>query len=211
MSWPLMTEDTGRLLRDIGRPVVLMGHSLGGHVAMQTLFRDDPRIHRLVSQLIVVDIAPRSMDFGQSAQHRYIECMEQIDALQLSRNEALARFRQVEPDERLVQFLFTNHGKFPDGTEGFRIPLAALRIGMTTLGSTFTDGISASSAVTQSTSFIKGGASDYMCESDVPTINRLFPNSLIHTIPGSGHWPHHDNPTLFLATLTQAILNVNGR
>lgn len=205
MEWPLMTEDLTRLLLDIGRPVTLLGHSLGGHMAMQAVLGNDPRIHGLVSRLIIVDIAPRRMDFCQSIQYRYLQAMEQIDSLHLPRKEAMAQFRQVETDERIIQFLFTNYGKLRDGREGFLIPLSAIRRGMMTLSDTFCEYLHRTSPVKMPTLFIKGEASDYIRDADVPLIKGLFPDADLCRIPDSGHWPHHDQPVPFLDCIVQTM------
>ena len=45
--------------------------------------------------------------------------------------------------------------------------------------------------------FIKGEASDYILDTDLPSIKYHFPNASNTTIPKVGHWLHAENSKLF--------------
>ena len=47
------------------------------------------------------------------------------------------------------------------------------------------------------TLFIRGGTSNYILDSDMPSIKKFFPASELVTIPKVGHWLHAENPKLF--------------
>ncbi len=47
------------------------------------------------------------------------------------------------------------------------------------------------------TLFIRGGNSKYILDSDLPQIEKHFPNYQLATIPNVGHWLHAENPKLF--------------
>jgi pimeloyl-ACP methyl ester carboxylesterase len=42
--------------------------------------------------------------------------------------------------------------------------------------------------------FIKGGASNYILEEDVPAIKSKFPKAQFIAIDGASHWVHADKP-----------------
>lgn len=193
MTWPLMVADIERLFKEINRPVSVIGHSLGGQLLMQTLFslssRETPTNH--IQKALIVDIAPKRYDFEQSIQHRYIGEMQRIDGL--PRDEAIRQFRQLEPDETILQFLFTNYA-----SSRFQIPLSALDRGMIHLGKTFEIG-----RTSLETLFLKGGRSDYI--SDETILSRSFVNYQLKTIESSGHWPHYDNPQQFLIWTSEFV------
>lgn len=190
MTWPLMVEDVSELVRDINRKVVFLGHSLGGQLVMQTLFREP----KTIQQAIVLDVAPRSYNFHHSVQNSYIETMQKVEGL--SRSEAMAEFRKVESNEMIVQFLFTN---WRDGR--FQIPLQTLKDGMTVLGQTFEEWCS---SVAIPTLFIRGGRSDYMT-APFGEVKRHFTDYSIETMPDSGHWLHYDNPEEFMRIITTQL------
>ena len=45
--------------------------------------------------------------------------------------------------------------------------------------------------------FINGGASSYVKEQDVLDIKLHFPNAILKTIEGTGHWLHAEKPEEF--------------
>lgn len=45
------------------------------------------------------------------------------------------------------------------------------------------------------TVFLRGGNSDYVQERHRPLIDLYFPNSVVATVPDTGHWVHAENPT----------------
>jgi pimeloyl-ACP methyl ester carboxylesterase len=190
MTWPLMVEDASELMRDINRPVVLLGHSLGGQLVMQSLFREP----KAIQQAIVLDVAPRPYNFRHSVQNSYIETMQRVEGL--SRSQAVTEFRKMENNEMIVQFLFTN---WRDGQ--FQIPLQTLKDGMTVLGQTFEEW---GGPVTTPTLFIRGGRSDYMTAPFVE-VKRHFTDYSIETLPDSGHWLHYDNPHEFMRIITTKL------
>lgn len=54
----------------------------------------------------------------------------------------------------------------------------------------FTDSFIGSKAM-----FVAGGNSRYIRSHHLAQIKKLFPNFVLSTIKGSGHWVHADNPT----------------
>lgn len=200
---------------------ILMGHSLGGQVAMQALFRQ-PDLP--IDQLILVDIGPAPMDFATSPMNRYLEVMIELDHLHLpGRKEAMDHFRRRLPEtpETIVQFIFTNWGRKPSlgsgatldengsghgndngSGEGFIISLETLKEGMLALGKTQKY---PAAPLSLPTLFIRGGRSDYLTDADIPLIRRCFANHQVVTIPQAGHWPHYETPDDFMDLLSNAI------
>ena len=87
-----------------GEPWVLVGHSLGGKVAMVTTLTHPD----LVRSLVVVDIAPK--DYGDLDRFvHYIEAMRALPLDELTgRADAEQRFAAVEPDAGVRGFLLQN-------------------------------------------------------------------------------------------------------
>ena len=53
--------------------------------------------------------------------------------------------------------------------------------------------------------FIRGENSNYILDDDINLIQEIFPNSILETIDGAGHWLHAEKPQLFLQ-LVRAFL-----
>lgn len=90
-------------------PVALVGHSLGGKVAMVLALRHPA----LVERLCVVDIAP--VDYGNLSEFsHYVEAMRGLDLSAINqRAEADAAFAVVVPDPGVRAFLLQNLRRDP--------------------------------------------------------------------------------------------------
>jgi esterase len=110
MNYPAMAADVAQLLQGLGlRDCYILGHSMGGKVAM-TLAVKYPA---LVARLVIADIAPVSYF------HHYDDLIEPILALPLgtlaSRAQADQMLRQNIPEDQLRAFLLQNLVREPDG------------------------------------------------------------------------------------------------
>jgi esterase len=197
MSYEEMAADVAALIDklELDTPAVL-GHSMGGKVAMTLALTDAKH----VGQLIVVDIAPISYGDHFSS---YTQAMRGVDALHASGREEIKRaLMHTIPDERTVGFLMTNlvrHGEQYD----WRINLAALANSMSSI-SAFPDklkGLHYDGPVT----VIDGEHSNYISPEDQPRFLEYFPHARFETIGGAGHWLHADQPDAFVAVLRQAL------
>ena len=122
MDYPVMVADLLAWLDARGlAQVSLLGHSLGGKVAMALACRHPER----VSRLIVVDIAPK--DYPGLAQRGEIAAMNELRLDDLhSRAEAELRFEARVPDPALRRFLATNLERDAAGRWRWSINLPAL-------------------------------------------------------------------------------------
>ncbi|HNG88594.1 MAG TPA: alpha/beta fold hydrolase, partial [Saprospiraceae bacterium] len=168
----------------------LIGHSMGGKVAMQ-LALDHPD---MVDRLVVVDIAP-----GQATDN-HASIFQALLGLDLSalteRTQAEAYLAQRIPDFGTRQFLLKNITRHHDGSFAWKMNLPALwkhypDILAPVVGSPYT----------KPTLFIRGEHSDYVPDSALPLIRSLFPQAEVLTIPDAGHWVHADQPAALLAAL----------
>jgi pimeloyl-ACP methyl ester carboxylesterase len=109
MSYEDMAGDVAALIDRLGleRPAVL-GHSMGGKVAMTLALTDPGRVERL----IVADIAP--VNYGDRFSS-FTDAMRGVAALQATGREEIKRTLLASiPDDRTVGFLMTNlvrHGE----------------------------------------------------------------------------------------------------
>jgi esterase len=197
MSFDEMARDVAAFIggQRLGR-VALVGHSLGGKVAMHlALTRPE-----LVERLVVVDVAPVAYahSFGP-----LIEAMRAVDLSKVSRRaDADQRLQAAVGDAGVRNFLLQNLVKTDAGFV-WRVNLDALAANMPELLGFPTPGEDA--AYRGPTLFIAGGRSDYLGAGHRPLIERLFPHAEHAEIAGAGHWVHAERPAEFLDHLRRFL------
>ncbi len=186
-SFPAMADDLAEFIEEhhIENPI-LIGHSMGGKVAM-TYALENPG---LVKKLVVIDISPRK--YPERITHtQVISEMMGIDLESIATRTEVEKILDLRiSDSRIKMFILKNlyykiHGKL-----AWRLNLEAINQSMDLLF----DGISSENQYTGPTLFIRGGKSDYVLDSDFPLIKSMFPEALIKTISGASHWVHADAP-----------------
>jgi len=174
----------------------VLGHSMGGKVAM----RFAQRYPSMVNKLVVVDIAPREYP------PRYDRLMDAMLALDLStfqrRDEVELALSSAVPDKALRQFLLKNLGRDPSGRLFWKPHLKSIRTNYDAIrGSLPSEASCAIPAL-----FVRGENSDYIQTSDSALIQQLFPLAQIETIPGAGHWVHAYAPDKTAEVVSQFLL-----
>jgi pimeloyl-ACP methyl ester carboxylesterase len=191
MDYPTMAEDVAQFVvaRNLGHAAVI-GHSLGGKVAM-TLALSAPD---LVERLVVVDIAPAPRPPTHLA---YVEAMQALDLGATARRvTADALLKPRIPDDAERGFLLQNL-LFAGDRPHWRINLDAIAAGMDDMAG-FPDFTTPYRGPVLA---IRGGASPYVPDRDLPAFARLFPAYRLVTIPGAGHWLHAERAAEFLAAV----------
>ena len=196
MDYLSMTDDVLRFMDERGlETACLLGHSMGGKIAM-CLALTNP--HR-VAKLIVADIAPVSYT------HSFDNTVSALKALPLAelsnRKQAEALLAPNIPELSYRQFLLQNlilkHGKYC-----WRIDLDIFQ----RMAPNIADFPNADhlSPFTGKALFIAGGDSDFV---KPEAINSLFPDAALTTIAGAGHWLHVQQPDVFI-TLVENFLDI---
>jgi len=188
-SYALMAQDVLALFDHLGLDatrLTLLGHSMGGKVAMTLALGYPERL----AQLIVLDIAPRFSDMEH--QDDIIAGLQAVDlsAIQ-NRQQAEAALLPRIPQLGVRQFLLKNLYRREDNSFAWRINLPALVENLAAVGQE----ISSAEPFLKPTLFIRGGKSDYITADDkLHSIPALFPNSQVATVPNAGHWVHAEKP-----------------
>ncbi len=168
---------------------MLMGHSMGGKVAMTVALTHPEQF----SALIIADIAP--FDYEHSF-HDLVEAMKNMDFKNLkSRADAEAKLKKMSNDINTIQFILQNLIRV-DGNFSWRINLDAISASLTSL-SQFPNNLKTKSCHMPSL-FLGGSESNYLRSIHNAAIYRHFPAAEITMIEGAGHWLHAEKPQEFL-------------
>jgi esterase len=193
MPYPAMADDVAKTLASLGvGPAAIVGHSMGGKVAM-ALAQARPEV---VARLCVVDIAPRAYGPALLA---YAEAMAAIPLRPgLRRAEADAALAATIPEPGIRAFLLQNL-RFDTDPPAWRLNLKAVATAIPDLSGWVPP---ESPAFRGATLFLAGEKSRYIRPQDHAAIQARFPAAEIATVPGAGHWVHAEAPVAFLAALT---------
>jgi pimeloyl-ACP methyl ester carboxylesterase len=211
-----MVELLATELEQLGEPVTLVGHSMGGKVAMQLALRRP----ELLRALVVVDIAPveypisggRTDDPDEEASPfaAYIEAMRALDLDELTtRDDADGALKAAVPSRMVRSFLLQSlvrEGLGADGGWRWRLNLDLLARDLGELrgfpppppGASFDGPVL----------WIAGANSTYVLPEDRRHMDALFPATRLVRIKNAGHWVHSEQPEIFLATLQRFLAAV---
>ncbi|GAB2672995.1 alpha/beta fold hydrolase [Thalassiella azotivora] len=173
--------------------VHVVGHSMGGKVAMVLALRHPD----LVDRLVVADIAP--VAGGSTGEFEHL--LGSLAALDLSslerRGDADEQLRGPIDDERVRGFLLQNL-RSHDGGFRWQANLELLRRDLPTIaGFPDVDDLVFDRPVL----WVAGDRSDYIKDEHAPRMRELFPRTMQVTIRGAGHWVHSEQPEAFVSAL----------
>ncbi len=175
----------------------VLGHSLGGKVAMEFALRYPDRTNRLV----VADIAPKLYP----PKHLTI-----LEALQASSPERATSRADVDrelatriPELGVRQFLLKNLSYDSDTKQyawEMNLPVLATQYNR------LNEGIEGGRTFAGETLFVRGSRSNYISPGDEALIRSMFTSARMETIEGAGHWVHADAPEEFARVVLAFLL-----
>jgi esterase len=197
VSYEAMAADLDEFMQAHGLARAhLLGHSMGGKVAMQFALRHPDR----VGKLVVVDISPRAYPPRHA---RTLASLLALDLRTFQRREELdAELSKSVEDAEVRQFLLKNAGRDTHG--GFRWK-ANIR-GLWENYERLTAAVTSQTPCDRPSFFVRGEKSDFVPAADNDLIRRLFSRAEFCTIAGAGHWVQADQPELFYASALEFLL-----
>jgi len=190
MAHATTARDVAETLRHRGIPhAAVLGHSLGGKVAM-ALALGHPD---LVGRLVVADIAPVRYP---PALRGYVAALRALKLNEgLTRREADAALEQAVPEANIRAFLVQSLN-FTSDPPRWELGLAEIHAAMPEI-----EDFTLTGQYPGPTLVIAGGRSGYIEPEHRPLFQRLFPSARFATIDGAGHWLHSEKPNDFLSLL----------
>lgn len=196
----LDAADQVAALLDPDDPVALVGHSMGGKIAMLVALRHP----ELVERLCVVDVSP--VQYHHADEFRgYITAMQALDLDQVERRaDADAALAEAVPHPTVRSFLLQNLRRGDDGW-AWQLNLDVLGRDLDRLGGWPADRIDAAAAYDGPVLWVAGETSRYVEDEYAEAMDRLFPKNRRVTIKGAGHWVHSEQPEVFTEVLRRFV------
>ncbi len=187
-SYEVMAEDLKKYCDEHGlKKIILLGHSMGGKVAMQFAVT----YPEMVSKLIIADIGPKAYP----PHHQDIlKALSQLDFSKIkSRGEAEDMLSNYIKDEGTRLFLLKNLYRKNKNELGLRINLPILSEKIEEVGVALPE----NTVFKDDTLFLGGEKSGYIEPMDELLIKKHFPKAIMKTVSNAGHWLHAENPEEF--------------
>jgi pimeloyl-ACP methyl ester carboxylesterase len=196
MNYSVMTKDVEILMDHLKIDVAhVLGHSMGGKVAMTLSSLNPDR----VKKLIVADIAPVSYS------HSYDNLIQPILDLDLS-----SVSRRKEVDERLsgsikeqgIRLFLLQNLAFSDGKAYWKLNWSVLNDSLPAVTSFFDI---SDWNIPHECLFIRGGQSDYVSDDNWQFLKPHFPRAQLSTLENAGHWLHAEQPEAFYQSVSDFL------
>lgn len=181
MTYVDMAQDILELLdRLLIKNCIIVGHSMGGKVAMMLCMLAAQRIKKA----IIIDIAP--VQYNMKKYDNVFNAIEYVNESKIKdKVEATKLMQRYISNPLLISFLLKS---FYQGSWNFNFPF--IKNNYYNIGDWCTYFTWWGSIL-----FIKGEHSVYLDKKYICDIYHQFPNACIHNVPNTGHWVHYENPT----------------
>ncbi|MGK7394785.1 MAG: alpha/beta fold hydrolase [Candidatus Cyclobacteriaceae bacterium M3_2C_046] len=195
-TYEVMAGDLEEFIQhhQIEKPVIV-GHSMGGKVAMNFGVSHPD----LFDRMVVVDIAPKAYPVHHG------DILDALNAVDLgrvkSRKDADQQLSLHIRHPAIRQFLLKNLKRTDQDVFSWKLNLDVITQNIELIG----QGLEQRRYTDKPILFIRGEHSQYVQDQDSIMITSLFPNSRIITIKGAGHWVHAEQPDAFLDALVHFI------
>lgn len=165
---------------------MIIGHSMGGKVAMNFSIEHP----YMVQKLVVIDISPRPYN-TRSVHEDIIAAMQSVNFNEVDyRRDVEEKLKVHVKSQRIRWFILKNLHRLNRGRLAWRINIDSIADNMENIAA----GIVFEGAYPGPTMFVRGSESDYITEKDEEMVLQFFPNATIETIEGANHWVHADAP-----------------
>lgn len=199
-DYPAMAADVLEFMETnrVEDPVII-GHSMGGKVAMNFAVKYPEKLKALV----VVDIAPKLYDM------KHYAILDGLTAIPIdevtSRGEADERLSAYVPEPGVRQFLLKNLQRKPEGGFKWKLNLPVIAANIEKIGLD----VQSQRPFERPTLFVRGKRSNYIRDEDISRIREVFPSAELETLD-TGHWVPAEKPKEFVEVVTEWLSRKTG-
>jgi pimeloyl-ACP methyl ester carboxylesterase len=207
-----MADDIDELMTHEGiEKAYILGHSMGGKVAMLYAARHPQKINGL----IVVDIGPG----GYANLRQYVpqvighlnivNAMLSVDLSNfINRTEIENELAKTINEPNTRQFIMKNIERKKDNTFAWKLNVEAISKALPAMmGPIPLDKILGDKPLTEfPVLFIKGEYSNYLSTDQTDLLLKYFPGAQIKIVSGANHWVHSEQPEQFMKILDEFLL-----
>jgi pimeloyl-ACP methyl ester carboxylesterase len=179
-------------------PVALVGHSMGGKIAMVLALRHPEHVARLC----VVDVAPVAYRSGREFVG-YVGAMRTLDLAALkSRADADAALRAAVPDDVVRSFLLQNlrRSSEPPGW-AWQPNLEVIDRDIDQITGWPAEELAGAPPYAGPVLWVRGERSEHVLDEHAQQMAAYFPRVRKLTVRGAGHWVHSEQPEAFASVL----------
>ncbi|MBC8947882.1 MULTISPECIES: esterase [Xenorhabdus] len=187
MDYHDMAQDVLTLLDELSVPnAIIIGHSMGGKIAMTMTAIAPERIEKIV----VIDMAP--VAYPVRRHDSIFAALNKVTTAGVQTRQAAADIMHQDiREEGVIQFLLKS---FRQGEWKFNLSVLQKEyekiIGWETIPAWYEPAL-----------FIRGGNSDYITEEYREDIINQFPQATAWVVAGCGHWVHAEKPEAVLRAI----------
>jgi len=204
-NYPIMVKDLYSFIEKHKKSgdsngLCIVGHSMGGRVAMLYALMHPETIEKLV----IVDISPSELKSNTIDEFRsYLERMKSMNLNEIrNRKQAEEWLEPIVPEKGVRQFLLTNLIMGDDGKYHWRFYIDGI---LNNIEQITYFPAPQNTHFDKPTLFIGGGKSKFIRDHDKELIKRYFPNSELKIVPNAGHWVHAEDPKTFIEMVSSFI------
>jgi esterase len=180
-----------------GERWTVVGHSMGGKVAMLVALRRP----ELVERLCVVDVAPVPTS-AVSSFGTYVAALREVDLDRLTERATADRVVAARVPDRVVRgFLLQNLRRDASGERArwrWQMNLALLGDRLPEIADWPAGALGTYDGPVL---WLAGAESDYIQTAYGPAMRALFPRVRLVRVKNAGHWVHAEQPAVFVSTL----------
>ncbi len=196
-----MADDVRETMASLGLDrATLVGHSLGGKVAMAAALAHPDAITRL----LVADIAPVAYAHGHLDTATAMRTLVLRDGM--SRADADLALAASVPEASVRALLLQNLHLRPRPRWGLGLADIIASLDQAEGWPGFPQG----AVYRGRTLFLRGANSDYVLPAHLPAIRGYFPQARVATLHAAGHWLHVDRPDEFTAIVSGFVASGTG-
>ena len=192
ITYSLMAEDVLELMTHLNiDKAIVLGHSMGGKVAMQLALMAPEKI----AAVVVGDIAP--VDYLPGHDNVLAAIKHYNPAESFSRTDADKLFSRYVEEPAVRQLLIKNLMRNEGGQFVWRINADALLSNYDNIKAAPDFKVGTGKGFDKPVLFVKGSESEYLLAEHKPVIDRYFPQASLKVLTGTGHWLHAEKPDAF--------------